>query len=53
MIFLVRPDKLQGGATDPLCNYQSFVFDVHESEHRDTIMKVTNKTQLYWLIYYS
>ena len=28
-------------------------FDVHESVHRDTIMKVTNKMQLYRLIYYS
>jgi len=27
--------------------------DVHESVHRDTIMKVTNKMQLYRLIYYS
>ena len=29
------------------------LFDVHESVHRDTIMKVTNKMQLYRLIYYS
>ena len=28
-------------------------FDVHESVHRDTIMEVTNKMQLYRLIYYS
>jgi len=27
--------------------------DVHHSVHRDTIMKVTNKMQLYRLIYYS
>ena len=27
--------------------------DVHESVHRETIMKVTNKMQLYKLIYYS
>ena len=27
--------------------------DVYESVHRDTIMKVTNKMQLYRLIYYS
>jgi hypothetical protein len=27
--------------------------DVHESVHRETIMKVTNKMQLYTLIYYS
>jgi len=27
--------------------------DVHEFVHRDTIMKVTNKMQLYKLIYYS
>ena len=27
--------------------------DVHESVHRDTITKVTNKMQLYRLIYYS
>ena len=27
--------------------------DIHESVHRDTIMKVTNKMQLYRLIYYS
>jgi hypothetical protein len=30
-----------------------FRLDVHESVHRDTIMKVTNKMQLYRLIYYS
>jgi len=28
------------------------LFDVHESMHRDTTMKVTNKMQLYRLIYY-
>ena len=27
--------------------------DVHESVHRDMIMKVANKMQLYRLIYYS
>jgi hypothetical protein len=27
--------------------------DVHESVHRDTIMKATNKTQLYRFIYFS
>jgi hypothetical protein len=27
--------------------------DVHESVHRDVIMKTTNKMQLYGLIYYS
>jgi hypothetical protein len=27
--------------------------DVHESVHRDIIMKVTNRLQLYRLIYYS
>jgi hypothetical protein len=27
--------------------------DVHKSMHHDTIMKVTNKMQLYRLIYYS
>ena len=27
--------------------------DVHESVHRDTIMEVTNKMQLYRLIYYT
>jgi len=27
--------------------------DVHESVHRDIIMKATNKMQLYRLIYYS
>jgi len=26
--------------------------DVHESVHRNTFMKVTNKMQLYGLIYY-
>jgi len=31
----------------------SVAFDVHESVHRDIIMKVTNKMQLYRLIYYS
>jgi len=29
------------------------VLDVHESVHRDTIMEITNKMQLYKLIYYS
>jgi hypothetical protein len=29
------------------------IFDVHESVHRDIIVKVTNKIQLYRLIYYS
>jgi len=29
------------------------IFDLHESVHRDIIMKVTNKMQLYRLIYYS
>ena len=33
--------------------YETPAFDVHESVHRDTIIKVTNKTQLYRLIYYS
>ena len=28
-------------------------FDVHESVHRDIIVKITNKMQLYRLIYYS
>jgi hypothetical protein len=27
--------------------------DVHESVHRDTVLKLTNKMQLYRLIYYS
>jgi hypothetical protein len=27
--------------------------DVHKSVHRDTVMKVTNKVQLYGLIYFS
>jgi len=27
--------------------------DIHESVHHDTIMQVTNKMQLYRLIYYS
>jgi len=30
-----------------------YVFDAHESVRRDIIMKVTNKMQLYRLIYYS
>ena len=30
-----------------------FKLNVHESVHRDAIMKVTDKMQLYWLIYYS
>jgi hypothetical protein len=30
-----------------------FLFDIYESMHRDTFMKVTNKMQLYRLIYYS
>jgi hypothetical protein len=29
------------------------MFDVHESVHRDMIMKITKKMQLYRLIYYS
>jgi len=29
------------------------MLDDHESVHRDTIMKVTNKMQLYRLIYFS
>jgi len=29
------------------------MFEIHESVYRDTIMKVTNKMQLYRLIYYS
>jgi hypothetical protein len=28
-------------------------FDVHESVHRDIIVKITNEMQLYRLIYYS
>ena len=31
----------------------SVTHDVHESVHRDTIMEVTNKMQLYRLIYFS
>ena len=31
----------------------SYQLEVHESVHRDTIVKVTNKMQLYRLIYYS
>jgi len=35
-------------------DYESgFCVDVHEFVHRDTIMKVANKMQLYRLIYYS
>jgi hypothetical protein len=30
-----------------------YQLDVRESVHRDTIMKVTNKMQLYRFIYYS
>jgi hypothetical protein len=33
--------------------YETPAFDVHKSVHRDTIVKVTNKMQLYVLIYYS
>jgi hypothetical protein len=29
------------------------ILDIHESVHRDTVMKITNKMQLYRLIYYS
>jgi hypothetical protein len=32
---------------------QLWQLNVHEPVHRDTIMKVTNKMQLYRLIYYS
>jgi len=31
----------------------SCFLDLHESVHRDIIMKVTNKMQLYRIIYYS
>jgi hypothetical protein len=34
-------------------NGHEFIFDIHESLHRDMIMKVTNKMQLCRLIYYS
>jgi len=41
----------------PLCSCCSererYAVDVHEPVHPDTIMKVTNKMQLYRLIYYS
>jgi len=30
----------------------NYPLDVHESVHRDIIMKITNKMQLYRLIYY-
>jgi hypothetical protein len=30
-----------------------YALDVHESMHRDTTMKETNKMQVYRLIYYS
>jgi hypothetical protein len=33
--------------------HHAMKFDVHESVDRDTIMKATNKMQLYRLIYYS
>jgi len=33
--------------------YYSTNCDVHESVHRDIIVKITNKMQLYRLIYYS
>jgi len=42
-----------------ICQYEAYVpkhgtmSDIHEYVHRDTIMKVTNKMQLYRLIYYS
>jgi len=39
--------------TAPGRNKVESVFDVYESAHRDTIMKVTNKMQPYRLIYYS
>jgi len=35
------------------CVADTAVFDVRESVHRDTIVKMTNKMQLYRLIYYS
>ena len=35
------------------CAKYVHTFDVHESMHRDTTMKRTNKMQLYRLIYYS
>jgi len=34
-------------------NTCQITFDVHESVHRNIIMKATNKMQLYRLIYYS
>ena len=43
-----------GEANSRLCNFANTTKrDVHESVHRDMIMKVTNKMQLYRLIYYS
>ena len=30
-----------------------YMLDVHESVHRETTMKITNKMQLYRFIYYS
>jgi hypothetical protein len=37
----------------PILHKELGVLDFHESVHRDTIMKVTNKMQQYRLIYYS
>jgi len=35
------------------CITSNKLFDIHESVHRDTIKKVTNKMQLHRLIYYT
>jgi hypothetical protein len=40
-----------GALYENLCTFMTV--DFHESVHRDTIMKVTDKMQLYRLIYFS
>ena len=45
--------QLRHGVLSQKYQYNIRELDVYESVHRDTIMKVTNKMQLYRLIYYS
>ena len=54
--YSLKFSTLQGGHKTHkinICQRHTCKFDVHESVHRDVIVKVTNKMQLYGLIYYS
>jgi len=50
---LISPYNLIETSTNRISTRYDNGVDVHESVHRDTVMKVTNKMQLYRLIYYS